>query len=174
MSKVLLCLLLLLLVVCVCIFFFIVKAPRIEIPFLAQGEVCFGSSSREIEKFLGAPIETEKHVCDTNQTAKYYRATILGNEADVTCHFSPIDQLVTLKIDWELDSEEKATELYSSVSNSISKRYSNDSGYYCYEDDNTALDDNLLKMGVNFGATGIDYSLNLQGTLFSVVCTHLY
>ena len=161
-------------VICALILCFFVRAPKIDIPFFSQDEICFGSSSWEAARAFGTPIATTGNVADTDKTSREYRTTILGHDAVITGHFSPLDQLVNLAIQWECDSETEARALFSAVYGSISERYSCEPGFHCEETGENAIGYRTVIMGVNYGATGIDFRLEWQGTAVTVRCNHLY
>ena len=144
---------------------------RAEIPLVSQDGVRFGSSGRAVSAAFGAPVETEKN-SDTGRTWRTYRAVILGSSADIRCGFAA-GRLVEMDIRWELASAEDAQILCKSVADMIQERCGRENGFWC-EEAEEPNGDRSVKMGVDYGATGIYYTIELSDSTLSVTCFDQY
>ena len=144
---------------------------RAEIPLTAQDGVRFGSSARAVAAAYGKPVETEKDT-DSGRTHRSYRADILDSSADIRCGFAA-GRLVEMVIRWELASAEDAQILCKSVEDMIQERCGRENGFWC-EEAEEPNGDRSVKMGIDYGATGIYYTIKLSDSTLSVTCFDQY
>ena len=147
---------------------------RAEIPLTAQDGVRFGSSARKVAAAYGAPVETEKNT-DTGRTYRSYRADILDSSAEIDCGFITINGwLVEMDIRWELASPEEARALFGRVTDTIAERYLDDPNYFFREEEVYPDADLRVVMGLEYGATGIYYTIELTDSTLRVICFDQY
>ncbi len=149
------------------------EQAREDIPIVSQEGIRFGSPARKVDSAFGAPLETVKNVCDTADTLKTYRTVILGNSADVTCYFTVRNRLWDMDIRWELASAAEARALCQTVEDMITECYGRESGFWC-EEAEEPNGDRSVTMGVEYGATGICFSIERTDATLSVSCLDQY
>ena len=147
---------------------------RAEIPLTARDGVRFGSSARKVAAAYGEPLETEKN-SETGRTWKTYRADILDSSAEIDCGFITINGwLVEMNIRWELASPEEARALFGRVTDTIAEWYRDDPEYFFREEEAYPDTDLRVVMGLEYGATGIYYTIELMDSTLSVRCFDFY
>lgn len=175
--KILLAVLLVCVLGAVLYYCFIWPAPlseqaRADIPLVSQDGVRFGSSARKVAAAFGAPLETEKD-SETSRTYRTYRADMLDRSADVRCGFAGWS-LIEMDIRWELASPEEARALFGRVTDTIAERYRDDPEYFVREEEPYSDAELRVVMGLEYGATGIYYTIELADSTLSVRCFDFY
>ena len=148
------------------------EQARADIPLVSQDGVRFGSSARTVAAAFGAPLETEKD-SETGRTYRTYRADMLDRSADVRCGFAGWS-LIEMDIRWELASPEEARALFGRVTDTIAERYRDDPEYFVREEEPNTDAALRVVMGLEYGATGIYYTIELTDSTLSVKCFDFY
>lgn len=151
-KKLLLWGILLICVIAVIVCFFVFKS-RNDVAILDG--IKYGMSPGEIERKLGHP--TEKEFYEVDNSVSYYYSGVVNNEpASIYLHFYRSFlrwRLYDVRIVFESTPEMSAEEFSKAMVEKIRTAYAGEESYY--ED----IEGTQAKLGVNYGATGIFYTI---------------
>lgn len=152
------------------------RGRKYAIPLFENDPVHFGDSPQTITQTIGRePFDREESTVSP-ETWEYYRVQILDTDAILSCTYWNswnLSQLTQVSFRLEADSPEQAEALFVQAQRMLEETYQNDAEYFIDEPETR---DGVLRqsLGLNWGATGIFCSLELDGTTLRISVHHLY
>lgn len=139
-----------------------------RIPLFPEEYVFYCMTPWEASLTFGPAQDLTQSVCDTPDTGYHYVCPVLGQEADVECFFTGDSHLHTVSVKWSLASAEEANALYEEVLSQIRGKHSSNDDFYEKSKPEPEGAAQTTSIGVNYGATGVSYSVSVEGCTVSV------
>lgn len=153
---------------------YIVQRSQYEIPVLSEHGIFYGDTPTEVSGKLGTKAASKEKLPYAPETYISYDTAILGSDAKLMCYFIYGRYLTEADIYITAESAAQADELFTQAAALIEEEYSAQPGFTAgevrHEDDGSYS----RSFDLSFGATGIDYTLKVQGSCLSISCCKLF
>ena len=148
--------------------------PRYAVPFFERDHVCFGDPPKKVIPDIPGTAVERRPLVVTNQTLYAYKTTVMGTEAQVCCFFLNDHSLTNLTFLFSEMEGEQTKALFDRAVQILQDEYRDDPNYFCgdliiHDESNYRID-----LGLNFGATGIFYTVDVSDNILSITCDDLY
>lgn len=148
--------------------------PRYAVPFFEQDHVCFGDPPETVIPDVPGTSVQRRPLVVTNQTLYSYKTTVMGTEAQVCCFFLNDHSLTSITFLFSEMEEAQTKAVFDRAVQILQDEYRDDPKYSCGElivrDENNYR----ISLGLNFGATGIFYTVDVSDNILSITCDDLY
>ena len=133
---------------------------RREIP-LVDG-LYWGMSPAKATMLFGDSYESESNFCDTGKTVYCYRATVFGEEAEISCVFWKGRKLSDISFRWDDNIESIAEQAYDC----LYEYYHDKEGFFLDADD-------PISLGLDYSGPILRYQIIKDDTTITVSCIDL-
>lgn len=148
---------------------------KYEIPFFKPDHVYFGDPPRKaIPNIAGETVERTDLSRITNKTVYSFDTVVLGTKAQTGCYFSDDSYLTEIHFVFPMMERKETRKLFDGVVAIIQNEYQNDPAFFCGEIEQTNENTYDISLGLNFGATGIFYTVSVEDNKLFITCIDLW
>ena len=153
---------------------YVVQRSQYEIPVLSEHGIFYGDTPAEVSRKLGTKAAEKEKLPYAPETYIRYDAAILDSDAELTCYFIYGRYLTEADIYITAESAAQADELFMQAVVLIEEEYAEQPGFTADEVQHKDDGSYSRAFDLSFGATGIDYDLEVQENSLSISCRKLF
>lgn len=153
---------------------YVVQKSQFAIPILSNYNIYYGETPTEVSRKLEVSANSKEKLQYANETVYNYDTVILGRPSKLVCYFLYGKYLFEADVYISSEDATQTRELFSQAREQIEKEYANNDNFTCGKV--TGIENGLLRQtfDVNNGATGIDYTIEIQESCLSISCRKIF